>query len=166
MIGMKFLTDAMLGKLTRFLRIFGYDTIYASDLIDHYSMNPVPDDKLNDFAVRSNRLVITKDLPFYNKIKENAILLDGEGVYNYLNQLKQKFHLDYVFNIEKARCSVCNATLKKVANKNSIKEFIKHETFKTYNEFFQCINPSCQKVFWNGPHIADIIKNLKNETLY
>jgi uncharacterized protein with PIN domain len=159
---MKFLTDAMLGKLTRFLRIFGYDTIYASDLIYHYGINPVPDEKLSEFAVRSNRLVITKDLPFYNRIKENAILLEGEGVYNYLNQLKLKLNLVYDFKIEDARCSVCNATLKRVNNKNSIKEFVKHETFNTYNEFFQCDNPRCKKVFWNGPHIADIIKNLKH----
>ena len=47
---MNFLTDAMLGKLTRFLRIFGYDTIYASDLIDLYCINPVPDEKLSEFA--------------------------------------------------------------------------------------------------------------------
>ena len=40
---MKFLVDAMLGKLARFLRIFGYDTVYANDLIDYYDINPVPD---------------------------------------------------------------------------------------------------------------------------
>ncbi len=163
---MKFLTDAMLGKLTRFLRILGFDTIYANDLIDLYSINPVPDEKLSEFAVRSNRIVITKDLQFYNRIKEHAFLLEGEGVYNYLNQLRQYLNVVYEFKIEKARCSVCNATLKKVSNKNSIKELVKLETFKTYNEFFQCNNPCCKKIFWNGPHIADIIKNLKHERNY
>ena len=163
---MKFLTDAMFGKLTRFLRIFGYDTIYASDLKDHYHNDPVPDKNLNEYAVRSNRIVITKDLPFYKEIKENAILLEGEGVYNYLNQLKRKLNLVYDFNMDKARCSVCNAMLKKVIDKNSIREFVKNETFKTYNEFFQCNNPRCQKVFWNGPHIADIIKKLRDEMNY
>jgi len=163
---MKFLADAMLGKLSRFLRIFGFDTIYASDLIDHYHTNPVPDSKINEFAIGSNRIVITKDLPFYKKIKENAILLEGEGVYNYLNQLKRKLNLDYEFNMENARCSVCNTMLEKVNNKNSIKDFVKRETYKTYNEFFQCTNKRCQKVFWNGPHIADIIKKLRNELNY
>ena len=163
---MKFLTDAMLGKLTRFLRIFGYDTIYASDLINLYGLNPVPDEKLREFAVQSNRLVITKDLPFYDRIRENAILLEGEGVYNYLNQLKSLLNLDYEFEIQKARCSICNSKLNEVNNKNLIKEFVKDETFKNYNEFYQCENPSCQKVFWNGPHIADIIKNLNSERNY
>ncbi len=160
---MKFLTDAMLGKLTRFLRIFGYDTIYANDLIDFYRENPVQDKNLKEYALLNNRLVITKDLPFYNEIREEAILLEGKGVYNYLNQLKRMLNLVYDFNIEKARCSVCNSMLAKISDKNSIKELVKQETFKNYDEFFQCNNPSCQKVFWNGPHIADIIKKLRDE---
>ncbi|MFW9948829.1 MAG: Mut7-C RNAse domain-containing protein [Candidatus Thorarchaeota archaeon] len=163
---MKFLVDAMLGKLTRFLRIFGYDTLYASDLIDLYNTNPVPDKKLTEYAVWSNRIIITKDLPFYNETKENAILLEGEGVYNYLDQLKRKLNLNYEFKIENARCSICNTILIKVNDKNSIREFVKRETFKTYNEFFQCNNPKCQKVFWNGPHIANIIKKLRKEKNY
>lgn len=163
---MKFLTDAMLGKLTRFLRIFGYDTIYASDLVDFYNTNPVPDEKLKEYAMQSNRIILTKDLPFYNRSKENAILLEGKGVYNYLFQLQQKLNLIYEFNIENARCSVCNATLKKVIDKETIKKLVKHGTFKTYNEFFQCINPNCQQIFWNGPHIADIINNLKSKKDY
>ena len=163
---MKFLTDAMLGKLTRFLRIFGYDTIYANDLIDYFCANPVPDKNLKEYALLTSRLVITKDLLFYNQIRESAILLEGKGIYNYLDQLKQGFSLVYEFDIEKARCSVCNSMLKWIKDKNSIKELVKHETFKNYDEFFQCDSPSCQKVFWNGPHIADIIKKLKDEENY
>ena len=87
---MKFLVDAMLGKLARFLRIFGYDTVYANDLIEYYNINPVPDINLKDYAQLTNRIVITKDLPFYKKIMDNAIFLEGEGIYSYLNQLKQK----------------------------------------------------------------------------
>ena len=163
---MKFLTDAMLGKLTRFLRIFGYDTIYANELIDFYFANPVPDKNLKEYALLRNRIVLTKDLPFYNEIKETAILLKGKGIYNYLNQLKRSLNLVYDFNIEKARCSVCNSMLKRISDKNSIKEYVKHETFKNYDEFFKCNNLACQKVFWNGPHIADIIKSLREEIYY
>ncbi|MFX0008351.1 MAG: Mut7-C RNAse domain-containing protein, partial [Candidatus Hermodarchaeota archaeon] len=43
---MKFLTDSMFGKLTRFLRIFGYDTVYANDLTTFFNIDPVPDDYL------------------------------------------------------------------------------------------------------------------------
>lgn len=162
MVRMKFLVDAMLGKLARFLRIFGYDTVYANDLIDYYDINPVPDINLKDYAQSTNRLVLTKDYPFYNDIKDNAILLEGEGIYSYLNQLKQKLKIRFNFNIQKARCSTCNSALQEVPNKNLIKDKVKHETFLSYNEFFQCGNPTCRKVFWNGPHIADIIRKIQN----
>ena len=162
MVRMKFLVDAMLGKLARFLRIFGYDTVYANDLIGYYNINPVPDNKLKQYAQSTNRIVITKDLPFYKEIMERAIFLEGEGIYSYLDQIKQKLNLQLLFNIEKARCSTCNSPLKEVDNKLLIKKLVKPQTILNYNEFFQCINPSCKKVFWNGPHIADINKKLQN----
>jgi len=125
----------MLGKLTRFLRIFGYDTIYANDLIDFYCVNPVPDKNLKEYALLRNRIVITKDLPFYNDTKENAILLEGKGIYNYLNQLKRFLNLDYDFNIEKARCSVCNSMLKRISDKNSIKEYVNTRLLRIMTNF-------------------------------
>ena len=80
---MKFLVDAMLGKLARFLRIFGYDTIYANDLISYYNIDPVPDEKLLEYALENERLIITKDFPFFSKIRGRGILLEGEGAWFY-----------------------------------------------------------------------------------
>jgi uncharacterized protein with PIN domain len=158
---MKFLVDAMLGKLARFLRIFGYDTIYANDLISYYNLNPVPDEKLLEFALESKRVVITKDLPFYEKIKSNAIILEGEGVYNYLKQLKLKLHLNFKFEMSNGRCSICNGDLIKVLNKDLIVNLVKPESFKNYSDFYQCSNSKCRQVFWEGPHITDIVSKIK-----
>ena len=164
MVRMKFLVDAMLGKLARFLRIFGYDTVYANDLIEYFNIDPVPDNRLKEYAQSTDRTVITKDLPFYKGIIANAILLEGEGIYSYLNQLKQKLKLQLNFNIQDARCSTCNSALQEIIDKDLIKDLVKRDTFLNYNEFFQCVNPTCRKVFWNGPHIADINRRIKNTT--
>lgn len=161
---MKFLVDAMLGKLARFLRIFGYDTVYANDLIEYYNIDPVLDNSLKEYAQLTNRIVITKDLSFYKNIIKKAIFLEGKGIYNYLNQLKVKLKLNYNFDIEKARCSICNSPLQEVTDKILIKNLVKRETFLNYNEFFQCVNQTCRKVFWNGPHIADINSKIQNMT--
>ncbi len=161
MVRMKFLVDAMLGKLARFLRIFGYDTVYANDLIGYYNINPVPDINLKDYAQSTNRIIITKDLPFYKKIMDNAIFLEGEGIYSYLNQLKQNLKLQFNYNIQSARCSTCNSALQEVTNKTLIKNRVQRETYLNYNEFFQCANSVCRKVFWNGPHIADINRKIQ-----
>jgi len=157
----KFLVDAMLGKLTRFLRIFGYDTVYANDLEDFYHLSPVPDEKLKEYAKKNNRIILTKDYEFYRKLKEKTIYLEGEGVYNYLKQLQCKLNLEYSFKMENARCSICNSPLKLVKDKTSISKDILNETYRNYDEFYQCINSKCKKIFWKGTHIIDITRNLK-----
>jgi len=159
----KFLVDSMLGKLARFLRIFGYDTIYANDLEEFFGESPVPDDKLKQFAEENNRIIITKDYIFCKKMKGRSIYLKGEGVYNYLNQLREELQMNYTFLMERARCSVCNSIMERVKDKKLIKNSVLDETYNNYNEFYQCINPNCNKVFWNGPHILDITKKIENK---
>ncbi|MFX1477137.1 MAG: DUF5615 family PIN-like protein [Promethearchaeota archaeon] len=158
---MKFLLDAMLGKLARFLRIFGYDTIYANDLISIFNLDPVPDQKLIEYAEKDNRIIITKDYPLHKQYSEKSIFLEGKGVYNYLAQLNERLGLKFEFNIKQARCSNCNSTLKKVEDKKSIKNLVLEETFTHYNEFYQCKNLKCNKIYWKGSHIEDIEKRLE-----
>jgi uncharacterized protein with PIN domain len=162
---MKFLVDSMLGKLARFLRIFGYDTLYANDLVDFFKLDPVPDKKLLAFAKNTNRFVITKDYPFYKSLADNAIYLRGEGVYNYLIQLKKNLGLNFKFNIQNARCSICNSKMKKVEEKSDIKHLIPQETFIQNNDFYQCLNFHCKKIYWKGSHIDDIEKKLSTNSI-
>ena len=155
----KLLTDSMYGRLTRLLRIFGYDTVYANDLEEFFNVSPVPDEKLAGYALENNRIIITRDYAFYKKYKERSIYLEGEGVYNFLNQLKNILNLEYNFNMQKARCSVCNSGLEKVTDKNKIINDVKPETFKYIEDFYQCTK--CKKVYWKGTHIEKIMERLK-----
>ncbi|UCD00472.1 MAG: DUF5615 family PIN-like protein [Promethearchaeota archaeon] len=157
---MKFLADSMLGKLARFLRIFGFDTIYANDLIEYFKVDPVPDEMLIDYAKENDRVIITKDYPLYKSYIEKSIYLRGEGIYNYLDQLKTYFNLSFKFSIERARCSICNSQLSRVTNKTLVKKYVLKETYNNYNEFYQCLNPHCKKIYWEGSHIEDIENKL------
>lgn len=158
----KLLTDSMFGRLTRLLRIFGYDTVYANDLENYFKVSPVPDDLLLKYALEHDRIVITRDYPFFKKNKKKIIYLEGEGVYHYLNHLKKKLHLEYDFVLQKARCSVCNSSLEKVMDKKEIINEVKSQTFKFYDDFYQCTNESCRKIYWEGTHIDKIMNQLKN----
>ncbi|MFX0153673.1 MAG: DUF5615 family PIN-like protein [Candidatus Hodarchaeota archaeon] len=159
---MKFLVDAMLGKLSRFLRIFGFDTIYANDLIGYFNIDPVPDEKLIDYAKRNRRIIVTKDYVLYKHYEDKSIFLSGEGIYNYLKQLNKKLGLNFKFNLKQARCSMCNSQLERVQNKNSIKMYVLEETYNNYTEFYQCSNLQCKKIYWQGSHIEDIEYKLGN----
>ncbi len=161
----KFLTDAMFGKLTRFLRIFGYNTVYANDLEEIFQIKPFPDEKIVEFAIQENRTIITKDYPLYRKHKDMIIFIEGEDVYSQLTQLKDILHLSFDFAIQNARCSLCNGTLQLVKDIETIKNEIKNQTLKHYDTFYQCTNPKCKKVFWEGTHIKDIVKKLKENLI-
>ena len=158
----RFLTDSMFGRLTRLLRIFGYDTVYANDLENYFEVSPVPDDLLLKYALEHDRIIITRDYPFFKKNKKKIIYLEGEGVYHYLFQLKKKMHLEYNFVLQKARCSICNSSLEKVKDKKEIINEVKPQTFKYYNEFYQCTKCEKRKIYWEGAHIDKIMKQLKN----
>ena len=83
--------------------------------------------------------------------------------YNYLYQLKKKLGLNFKFDILKARCSLCNSELGEIDDKNLIKNLVLENTFNHYDKFYQCSNPECKKVFWNGTHIIDIVTKLKKK---
>ncbi len=158
---MKFLTDCMLGRLSRFLRIFGYDTIYAKDLEESEKI-PAPDELLVEFAKKENRIILTKDKLLSRKAFPKSLFLEGEDVYLYLKQIKKKFSSKFQFNIESARCSVCNSTLIPISNKEDIKSLVNDGTFNSIKEFYQCSNQNCTKIYWHGTHIEDILSKIKN----
>ncbi len=162
---MKFLVDSMLGKLSRFLRIFGYDTIYANDLTEIFMTDPVPDEKLIEYAEENDRFIITKDLLLYKTYSEKSLYLHGEGIYNYLQQLKEKLSLNFEFKAEKAKCSICNSKLRKVQDKNEILNLVLQDSFNNQEEFYRCTNLQCNKIFWKGSHIEDIEKRLNKESI-
>lgn len=163
---MKFLADAMLGRLARFLRIFGYDTLYANDLEKKYGITtPISDKKLLEHAIKDGRIIITRDNLFHKKAGDHSIYLTGEGIYNYLAQLKQKIDLNFNFDMKHARCSLCNSPLEKIQDKESIKHLVKESTYLYHDIFYKCQNSKCGKIFWKGTHIQTILDGLKKKGL-
>ncbi len=159
-IEMKFLTDSMFGKLTRFLRIFGHDTVYAEEI-----MVSAPDSELLKYALENDRIILTRDKPFSKIAKLNSIYLEDIDAYENLLRLQKEINLTLNFSIKNARCSTCNSTLNKVEDKESIKDQIMEETFNSFQDFYKCSNPKCNKIYWRGSHIEKIINKLKKKAL-
>jgi hypothetical protein len=155
---MKFLTDSMFGKLTRLLRIFGHDTVYAEEI-----MKSAPDSELLKHAIKHDRIILTRDKPFHEIAKNNSIYLEKIDAYDNLLWLQRKIELTLDFSIKNARCSACNSNLKKVEDNESIKNQIMQETFNSFQNFYRCSNPICNKIYWKGSHIEKIINKLKKK---
>ena len=157
---MKFLTDSMFGKLTRLLRIFGHDTIYAEEI-----MRSAPDSELLKHAIENDRIILTRDRSFSEIAKENSFYLEDIDAYVNLLWLQREINLPLDFSIKNARCSTCNSRLENVEDKDSIKDQIMTETFDSFQDFYTCLNPKCKKIYWRGSHIEKIISKLKKKTM-
>jgi len=149
---LKFVTDGMLGKLTRWLRMLGYNVEYASSL----------DDKmLIRIAKTEERILLTRDVELYKQAISQHIqvfFVEEETETKRLAALSKRFGLRLELNPKISRCPKCNAKLK-AAEKDKILNRIPSSTKTFYEEFWKC--PNCEQIYWQGSHWKRITKTLK-----
>ena len=152
---LKFIADGMLGKLTRWLRILGYDVEFKPNEADN---------KLLILAKETKKILLTGDLELYRKALRSgveAFLVDGKTEVENLAKISKKFGINLdVDEVEETRCPKCNFRLKMVSAKD-VEGKVPSTTLKTYKEFWVCTNPQCQKIYWQGSHWKKIGKILK-----
>ena len=144
---MKFIVDRMLGRLSKWLRVLGYDTIYIEKA-------DIP--KIEHIA-KDGRIFVTRN----NKLKRlncTVILIKSD---HYKDQLKELItHARLTLNKERilCRCIHCNIELTP-AKREDIKELIPLYIFSTTHTFRSC--PCCNKIFWPGSHHDKILKEIE-----
>lgn len=122
---MRFLADAMLGRLGRWLRLLGYDTAIATDILS--------DEEVLEKAKKEKRFLLTRDKDLFRRSKGvvKAHYLKSKGVRNELKEVVKALKLKVKFP-EKTRCSICNGKLKK------------------RSDFWIC--SKCSQTYWEGSH--------------
>jgi hypothetical protein len=156
---LKFICDRMLGKLTTWLRIAGYDTLYVNDL------NILGDEDTYMLRNHRDRILITKDRNLYARcLKEErkAILVKSDRLAEQMKEL-QRFGISFEPVMD--RCSVCNALLRKPraeeAKRVMEREGIAEDLAEKY-ELWYC--EKCDKLYWMGSHWRNMMKFLKENS--
>jgi len=146
---MKFIADAMLGRLAKWLRILGFDVLYY----------PVIDDRLViKIAREQERTILTRDTRLVrHKGLRNSILIESNNIFDQLLEIKDR--LDFKDAASSGRCTVCNGTLSSVSQKKEIKEFVPDFIYHNFNDFIKC--EDCGKVYWEGTHREKIRQKVK-----
>jgi hypothetical protein len=145
---MKFLADNMLGRLTTWLRLLGYDTAYLPDADDH---------ELARVARAEDRVLLTRDVELTRRRGLRALLVESESV---SEQLRQVFHALRLSAREAfSRCAECNVTLEGVS-KESLRGQVPPYVFQTQERFQRC--PRCGRVYWRGTHWARMLAQIQD----
>jgi uncharacterized protein with PIN domain len=149
---LRFITNGMLGKLTRWLRMLGHDVEYSGSL---------DDDKLIDRAKTEKRILLTRDLRLCQRAitqGANAFLVDGDTGTGKLAQLSKRFNFKLEMDVAISRCPKCNASIESVPIEKVI-DRIPKATILHHNEFWKC--QSCEQIYWRGSHWKRIEKTLR-----
>ncbi|TET65742.1 hypothetical protein E3J49_00945 [Candidatus Bathyarchaeota archaeon] len=149
---MKFIADGMLGKLTRWLRMLGYDTKYSSEL---------DDTQLIMIAKKEKRILLTKDLQLYQQAtakKADSFYSKGKSEEEKLAELANRFKIKLDIDMATSRCPKCNSQVKTIP-KERVVDKVEKSTFAHYDDFWVC--QKCGQIYWQGAHWIRILKTLK-----
>jgi uncharacterized protein with PIN domain len=146
---MKFLADTMLGRLAKWLRILGYDTIYDGH---------IPTRELIRISNDEGRVFLTRNSKLTEKGKPtDFFVIRSENYREQISEVVNRFQLDTSGGLF-TRCTLCNIEILPAA-KESVKDLVPEKPYGTFNEFFQC--PECKRVYWSGTHTENTIRRLK-----
>jgi len=149
---MKFITDGMLGKTTRWLRMLGHNVKYS---------NKLDDEKLIEIAKKEARILLTRDLALYQQATAKgarALYLEGTDEAEKLAKLAEKFGLKLEIDMDVSRCPKCNTRITPV-EKQHVADKVKETTYKYYESFWKC--PKCGQIYWQGAHWKRIKETLR-----
>ena len=152
----KFIVDCNVGKLVKWLRLMGYDTLF---------FNGTSDSQLVATALAEGRVILSRDTQIMKRRvitrgKLRAILIRSDEPELQMRQVVSDLSLDpqsRPFTL----CLECNQALVE-RDKVEVKELVPPYVYQTQSQFMQC--PACQRIYWRGTHWQAMSKSLEKFT--
>jgi uncharacterized protein with PIN domain len=135
-----FAAEKTLGKLAKWLRLLGFDTLYASEVTaDEFFEN-----------LENDRILLTRTQHIRRKSTIGKLIFVHSD--HWVEQLKQII-MELGLNADQtrpfSRCLHCNIPIVTV-EKESLQGRVPDYIFETHDHFLTC--PKCGKVYWSGSH--------------
>ena len=150
----RFITDRMLGTLSRYLRFMGYNTVSANGFAEG---NAKEDTLLLHLAAQENRILLTRDTELALRGKERAVLVKSDEV---MDQVQQLIDCGLIVRrLMMTRCSLCNTELREATTREITRTDYAPGDKDGYS-FFWC--DQCSKLYWNGSHGKHISERIEH----
>jgi hypothetical protein len=146
----RFIADAMLGRLARWLRYLGFDTTYDA---------AVDDGELVLRAEREDRVLLTRDRGLLERWRpRRAVFLPNYQPLPQLRFVLQSLGLPPLSERE-PRCTVCNGSLSSL-HRAEAQGRVPTYVLQTQEVFFHCAN--CGRIYWQGTHVRRMRADLEH----
>ncbi|PYO52735.1 MAG: hypothetical protein DMD83_25245 [Candidatus Rokuibacteriota bacterium] len=132
----RFVVDTMLGRLARWLRAMGYDTLYPGQAEDR---------RLLQLSRAEERILVT------------SCLIHAESVDDQVLEAVERLALSPDGGGWLSRCLECNARLEPGA-REALRGLVPEHVFATHADFMRC--PSCARIYWAGSHADRMLERL------
>jgi len=136
------LADAMLGRLAKWLRLLGYDTVYASTLPDH---------RIAARARAEGRIILTRDRELARRRGIRSMYIDSQVLEAQINEVVSA--LGAPAPGTEPRCPRCNALLSQIGL-DEVRARVPAYVLERHRHFRQC--RACDKVYWPGSHWQNV----------
>lgn len=136
----RFVADAMLGRLARWLRLLGFDTLYYPHISDH---------DLLKLSLQQRRVLLTRDTHFLKmKRPDSLFFVRTEDPPGQVREVLKAFARG---ESGPGRCARCNGILIAVGERDSLRDVVPEYVFLRYHDFLRC--KECGNVYWEGTHL-------------
>ncbi len=141
----RFICDVHLGRLCKYLRMLGWDTLYSNSYLAT-EIIAISCQEKRILLSRSYQLTRHKDVTHSYWIRSSDPLEQIKDLINKLDLSNQANPL--------TRCLNCNQLIEPV-EKPEIIHRLEARTIKYYSEFFRC--PACDQIYWKGSHFENML---------
>jgi uncharacterized protein with PIN domain len=153
-MAIKFIVDNNVGRLARWLRLIGYDTVLFKQKDDAQMIK---------IALGENRVILTKDAQFMKRRMVTngalkAVHIEQDDPEVQVREVVETLSLDYDFK-PFSRCLECNRALV-AREKEDVKGLVPARVFETQTQYTQC--PACHRIYWPGTHWQAMDRKLKD----
>ena len=145
----QFVADAMLGKLTKWLRVMGIDVMYDPDILDV---------QLLRCAERRGRTLLTRDRRLmHRRGPARRLYIESDYYHEQVRQVVEAFRLAGRVQVF-SRCLRCNTPLGAIA-KQLVAERVPPYVYATQMTFTHCA--TCDRLYWGGTHRDNMLRQLQ-----